>query len=374
MPSLGQLPTELLDMIVGRFCQHCTLLEYDCDDPYPWHKEHGNFATSVTPLSLHEQRLQTSASPASGSTYLYDYFQDDTFDALLKDGVFPSAPEIARHFDTSRLARMTLGEEDIPDHPPIREAWDFLSWENAESLDMLVLLCPNVRHISMGPICLPGPFTYSNSRSLMQVELVEIGRNLNRYSTDVDMLTRIAAVAPHITSLALARLLDACPNLRLLVYESLVKRWQPPTSEASYEIQGVVARYAPTLISLNIYSLDGVIGSSDPRSRHMLFFDVLPTSICLVRIIWSLAEFSRELKPMFRSLMHLASLLPKRFSRLKSVTTWGLDPEGVPVEEIVAAFETHGVVFQVQYPVEEEEEQEEEEEEEEEGKEGGDEV
>lgn len=133
--------------------------------------------------------------------YLYDYFQDDTFDALLKDGVFPSAPEIARHFDTSRLARMTLGEEDIPDHPPIREAWDFLSWENAESLDMLVLLCPNVRHISMGPICLPGPFTYSNSRSLMHVELVEIGRNLNRYSTDVDMLPRIAAVAPHITSL-----------------------------------------------------------------------------------------------------------------------------------------------------------------------------
>jgi len=35
-------------------------------------------------------------------------------------------------------------------------------------------------------------------RSLMQVE---IGQNLNRYSIDVDMLARIAAVAPHITCL-----------------------------------------------------------------------------------------------------------------------------------------------------------------------------
>ncbi|KAL2137727.1 hypothetical protein VTI28DRAFT_8441 [Corynascus sepedonium] len=182
MPSLGQLPPELPDMIMGCFCQHCTLLEYDCDDPYPWHKEHWKFCnerdaafaarTTLADISLTSKWLNVvaNAAPLSPPSMLR---MDDTFDALLKDGVFPSAPEIARHFDTSRLARMTLGEDDIPDHPPIREAWDFSSWETTESLDMLVSLCPSV----------------------------EIGQNLNRYSIDVDMLARIAAVAPHITCL-----------------------------------------------------------------------------------------------------------------------------------------------------------------------------
>ncbi|KAK4245248.1 hypothetical protein C7999DRAFT_34366, partial [Corynascus novoguineensis] len=309
--------------------------------------------------------------------YLYDYFQDDTFKEWVNDGDFPFPPEIARHFSTSRLARMALGEEVIPDYPPIREAWDFWMWESAESFDMLASLCPNVRHIPMGPIRSPHPFTYSDPRSLMRVELVEIGlSHCKENSVDVNMLAQIATVAPRITCIlwesnpkpeALARPLDACPNLRLLVYESLVRRWHSTTSETSYELQETIARYAPNLTSLNIYRLGGMLaaqilrgresplsrlsrlkhlemgleclvpprsGSRDPCMRRMLFVDVLPATIRSVRITWPLSKLNRELRPLFRSLIRLASLLPERFPRLQSVTNCGLSPDGVPVEEI----------------------------------------
>jgi hypothetical protein len=372
MPSLDQLPVELIDQFAGCLCHDCT-------------PGHPKIQAARGIVGERDKRLRTS-----------------TVIRAINKG---DSTQVGLHLH---------------------------SWGKSEVLDMMTSLCPNVREVA-AEINSTEILTRNAPGSLTGLRHVSFKHrsSRDRERMGLNLLGCIATVAPGITTLAydtveqgtegmmtlpifahlvdlrledaaiglepLRKLLAACPNLRSFSYRAggrnsvfsdyRLEQFTP------LEAQQTVVRLAPNLTSLAldmsgsnvngppwgidmirslaelsrlerltldfnclVPEIDEWGGGNDPASYQdpMLLVRLLPSSIRSLSLFWIRRHFSfssftfERLHRIHIQFMQLASATRDQFPKLETVTAAGLGlnwgPQDGVEEEVKAAFEARGII------------------------------